>query len=59
MTKRVLDLKPGDRTHWYTVIGQPERGTDDNGPCVIVMVEWTDGGRGPRVFDINTYVEVL
>lgn len=59
MKKRAIELKAGDRTPWYLIIADAEQGTMDDGPCVVVMVEWEDGGRGPRVFDMGAKVEVV
>lgn len=50
MKKRPIELKAGDRTAWYTVVEDAERGTLDDGPCILAKVQWDDGGIGFRVW---------
>lgn len=58
-TKRAADLKAGDVTPWYIVLEDAEPGTDDDGTCVLVKIEWNDGGRDYRVWsNVNAEVEV-
>ena len=57
MTKRVQDLKAGDRTKWYLVASDVEPLTDDPGTIGCAVV-YEDGGSSHRVWPADTKVEV-
>lgn len=59
MNKKAIDLKVGDKTSAYEVVEDAKEGSDDRGPCIIVRVQWGDGGIDYRAFDLDAMVEVL
>lgn len=58
--KKPGDLKAGDVTPFFFVLEDAEPGTNDDGLCVVVKIQWHDDRRLDfRVWDdLNAEVEV-
>lgn len=49
--KRAIDLKPGDVTSNYVVVDEPGQTIRDGVPCIVVAVQYIDGGFERRAWE--------